>query len=180
MIGFMRERADGKGLLQIRRLKSVESAVTGGMKESDGLETWCAVLRQWSLLVSIIASYSFLDIRIRSRMGPEPQVYLAGAKNYSGSELLHRIIQCQLDSAMILYPAQFGPRGSLARQLGVEHELGRWIREHAGKVCVRYFRKNGNVARVLLTQDRNRFGQGVWKDTELGHCMHSMQCLSFC
>lgn len=85
MIGFMRDRADGKGLLQIRRLKSVESAVTGGMKESDGLETWCAVLRQWSLLVSIIASYSFMDIRIRSRMGPESQVYLAGAKNYSGS-----------------------------------------------------------------------------------------------
>lgn len=30
-----------------------------------------------------------------------------------------------------------------------------------------------------MAQDRNRFGQCVWKDTELGHCVHSMQCLSF-
>lgn len=136
VIGIMEDRADGMGLLQIRRLKSVESAVTGGMEERDGLETRYAVLRQWSLLDSIIASCAFMDIGIRSRMGPESQVHLAGAKNYSGSEFLHCIIQCQLDSAMILYSAQFGPRGSLARQLGVEHELGRWIREHTGKIGV--------------------------------------------
>lgn len=79
-------------------------------------------------------------------MGAESQVYLARAENYSGSELLHCIIQRQLDRTMILYSAKFGPRRSLAGQLGVEHELGRWVREHAGKVRVRYLRKNRNVA----------------------------------
>lgn len=162
-IGFVKDSAHAKGLLQIWRFKSIESTVTSWMEERAGLETWCAILRQWSLLALILAPTACMKIGIRSRMGPKSQVYLAGAKNRSGSELLHRIIQCQLDSTMILYSAKFGPRCSLARKLGIYHELDRWIREHARKVCVRYLRKNGNVARVLLTQDGNSFGQGVGK-----------------
>lgn len=126
-IGFMEDGADAKGLFQIWWLKSVESAVTSGMEVSAGLESWCAILRQWSLFASILSPDGFTNIGIRSRVGPESQVYLAGAKNCSGAELLHRIIQCQLDRTMVLYSAQFGPRCSLARKLGVYHELGRWI-----------------------------------------------------
>ena len=119
VIGSTEDSADAKGLLQIRRLRSAGRAVISGMEVSIGLETGCAILRPRSPLGSVLPPYTLTNIGIRSRMSPESQVHLTGTKDYSGPELLHCIIQRQLDSAMVFYSAKFGPRCSLARKLSM-------------------------------------------------------------
>lgn len=80
---------------------------------------------------------------------------------------------------MIFDPTEFWPGGALARELGVEHELGSRVREHAGEVGVGDFGEDGDVARVFLAENRDGFGQGIREDAELGHDMHSVEGFAF-
>lgn len=80
---------------------------------------------------------------------------------------------------MVFDPTEFRPGGALARELGVKHELGSRIGEHAGEVGVGDFGENGDVARVFLAENRDGFGQGIREYTELGHDVHPVEGFAF-
>lgn len=55
------------------------------------------------------------------------------------------------------------------------HEFRRRVREHAGKICVRDFGKDGDIARILLTENRNGLRQEGREDAEFDEGVHAVE-----
>ena len=54
------------------------------------------------------------------------------------------------------------------------HEFWRRIREHSRKIGVGDFGKDGDITRVFLAENRNRFGQQGREDTQFDEGMHAV------
>lgn len=110
----------------------------------------------------------------------QAEVCLALAEVNAGEDLVHGFVQGQLYGEVVLYPRDLCPRGLLTGEQAPQHELGRRVAQDLWKVCIRNSRKNSNVARVSLVQNRSGFGHCVGKHAHLREHLETMQSLSFC
>lgn len=74
-----------------------------------------------------------------------PKIDFARAEGYSGAELLHGVIQGQLNGTVVLDDAHLRPRRSLATDHTLVHKFSGRVREHAREICVGYLWEDVNV-----------------------------------